>query len=114
MDQQTSAEKQIQSRIDKAKIYNETQEPNHSKHQQQLSKQSKWNSRLIVHYTHEQRLANNKKDFHQIWNNIFDNTPTVNTKLIIGTRNSRNATKEMISKRPRIQSTSAKPQPKTN
>ncbi len=55
-----------------------------------------------------------KKDFHQIWNNIFDYTPTVNTKFIIGTRNSRNVTKEMISKRPRIQPTSAKPQPKTN
>jgi hypothetical protein len=67
-----------------------------------------------MHYTHEQRLANNKKDFHQIWNNIFSNIATVNTKLIIGTRNSRNATKEMISKRLIMQPTSAKPQPKTN
>jgi hypothetical protein len=114
LEQQTSVEKQIHSRIDKTKIYNKTQEPNHTKHQQQLSKQDKWNRSLIVHYTHEQRLANNKKDFHRIWNNIFDNTPTVNIKLIIGTRNSRNATKEMISKRPRMQPTLAKPQPKTN
>jgi hypothetical protein len=45
---------------------------------------------------------------------LLGNTPTVNTKLIIGTRNSRNVTKEMISKRPRMQQTSAKPQPKTN
>ncbi len=68
-----------------------------------------------INYTYEQRLANNKKDFHQIWNNIFRNTPTVNTKLIIGTCNRRNATKEMVSKRPRIQPISKKKlQQKTN
>jgi hypothetical protein len=105
LDQQTSAEKQIQSRIDKATSYNPTPEPNHTKHPQQLSKQDKWNTRLILHYTHEQRLANNKKDFHQIWNNILSDTPVINTKLIIGTRNRRNATKEMVSKRPRMQPT---------
>jgi hypothetical protein len=36
LDQKTSAEKQIQSRIDKAKSYNKTLEPNNTKHQQQL------------------------------------------------------------------------------
>lgn len=114
LDQQTIAEKQIQSRIDTAKITNKTEELNHTKHQQHLSKQEKWNKYLLVHYTHEQRLANNKKDFHQIWNNIFGNTTNTNTKLIIGTRNSRNATREMISKRPRVQPISSKPKPKTN
>jgi hypothetical protein len=98
LDQQTSAEKQIQSRIDKAKSYNNTPEPNHTKNQQQLSKQDKWNSRLTVHYTPEQRLANNKKDFHQTWNNIFSHTPIVNTKLITGTCNRCNATKEIVTK----------------
>ncbi len=34
LDQQTSAEKQIQSRIDKGKIYNKTEEVNRTKHQQ--------------------------------------------------------------------------------
>jgi single-stranded DNA-specific DHH superfamily exonuclease len=66
-------------------------------------------------HIYEQRLANNKKDFHQIWNNIFSNTPTVNTKFITGTRNRRNATKEMVSKRPRLQPISKKKQQqKTN
>ncbi len=38
LDQQTSSEKQMQSRIDEAKGYNKTLEPSHTKHQQQLSK----------------------------------------------------------------------------
>lgn len=68
----------------------------------------------MVHYTHEQRLIDNKKDIHQIWSNIFDNTTTANAKLIIGIRNSRSATREMITKLPRIQPTPSKQQPKTN
>ena len=114
MNQQTHAEKQIQTRINKAETYNETKELNDTKHQQQLSKQEKRNSRLIIHYTHEQRLANSKKDFHQIWNNIVTDTPAVNTKLIIGNRNRRNATKEMVSKRSRTPPKKKKPQHTTH
>ena len=102
LEQQTTVEKQIQSRINRAKTSNETEKPNHIERQQRPSKQNKWNRCLIVHYTHEQRLANNKKDFHQIWNNTFSNTAAENTKLIVGTRNRRNATKEMVSKRSRM------------
>jgi hypothetical protein len=53
-------------------------------------------------------LPTTKKDFHQIWNNVFSNTAFVNTKLIVGTRNCSNATKEMVSKRPGMQPTSTK------
>jgi hypothetical protein len=67
-----------------------------------------------VHYTHEQRLANNKKDFHQIWNNIFSDRANINTKLIIGTLNRPNAAKEIVSKRSRMQPTYKKPKQKTN
>ncbi len=67
-------EKQIQSKIDKAKhYYKKTQERNTKIHQQ-TSKRNEWNRTLIIYYTHEQRLAHNKKDFHQLWDNIFKKT----------------------------------------
>ncbi|CAF1549784.1 unnamed protein product [Adineta ricciae] len=34
-------------------------------------KQDKWNKCLIIHYTHEQRLASYKRDIHQRWDGIF-------------------------------------------
>ncbi len=59
---------------------------------------------LIIHYTHEARLATYKKHIHQLWDQIFTNTPVTNTKLIVGNRNSRNATKVLIRRRPHIMS----------
>ena len=59
---------------------------------------------LIIHYTHEQRLASSKRDLHYIWGNIFKDTTVMNTKLIVGNRNRRNTTKEIVLKRPRKQS----------
>jgi hypothetical protein len=76
-----------------------------------LKKQDKWNTCLIVHYKHEQRLAGYKKDLHQIWNNTFIHTPIYYTKLIVGTCNNRNNTRELVSKRPSTTSTTEK---KTN
>jgi hypothetical protein len=72
-----------------------------------LKKQEKWNTCLIVHYTHEQRLAGYKKDLHQIWNNTFIHTPIYYTKLIVGTCNNRNNTRELVSKHPSTTSTTA-------
>jgi hypothetical protein len=51
-----------------------------------LKKKSKWNTNLIVHYTHEARLASYKKDIHQLWHQLFAETPVMNTNLIIGNR----------------------------
>jgi hypothetical protein len=76
-----------------------------------LKKQDKWNTCLIVHYKHEQRLAGYKKDLHQIWNNTFIHTPIYYTKLIVGTCNNRNNTRELVSKRP---STMSKTEKKTD
>jgi hypothetical protein len=67
-----------------------------------LKKQEKWNTCLIVHYKHEQRLASYKKDLHQIWNNTFIHTPIFYTKLIVGTCNNRNNKRELVTKRPSI------------
>ncbi len=67
-----------------------------------LNKVLNSNQNLIIHYTHEARLATYKKHIHQLWNQIFKDTPVVNTKIIIGNRNSRNATKILIRRRPHI------------
>ncbi len=59
---------------------------------------------LIVHYTQEARLGIYKKHIHQLWDQIFADTPVTNSKLIVGNRNSRNATKILIRRRPYIMS----------
>ncbi len=66
----------------------------------QLDKISKWINNLIIHYTHEQRLESYKKDIHHLWNQTFTETPMMNTKLIVGNRNSQNATKAFFHRGP--------------
>ncbi len=53
-------------------------------------------------YTHEALLATYKKHIHQLWDQIFTDTPVTNTKLIVGNRNSCNATKTLMRRRPHI------------
>jgi len=45
---------------------------------------------------YEARLQNNKKDIHKLWNQTFKQTQVFDTRLIIGNRNNRNLTKEMV------------------
>jgi hypothetical protein len=59
---------------------------------------------LIVHYKHEERFETFKKDIHQLWNQTFANIEVMNTKLIIGNRNSQNATKTLVDRRPQYKS----------
>ncbi len=65
-----------------------------------LRKKTKFDTNLIIHYTYEKRLQRNKKDIHQLWNQIFQQTPIMDTRLIIGNRNSRNLTRELVHRRP--------------
>ena len=60
----------------------------------------KSNNNLIIHYTHEKRFHTFKKDIHELWNQMFQCTPVSNTKLIIGHKNNRNATQELVRRRP--------------
>ncbi len=66
-----------------------------------LNKKSKFDNNLIIHYTYEKRLKNNKKTIHQLWNQTFDKTPIKTTRLIIGNRNQPNMTTQLIHRRPR-------------
>ena len=55
---------------------------------------------LIVHYTHEKQFAFYKSRIHQEWNHLFHVTPVSETRLIIGTRNNSNLTKELVQRSP--------------
>jgi len=67
-----------------------------------LKRQQKEKS-IIVHYTYERRFADYKSKIHQIWNESFPSTSVRETKLIVGTRNNRNLTKELVRRSPRVQ-----------
>ena len=67
----------------------------------QLNKQSKRKDHLLIHYTYEKRLRNDKKDIHQLWNQVFKETPVLSTRLIIGNYNNRNMTQELVQRNPR-------------
>jgi hypothetical protein len=65
-----------------------------------LKRQQKEKS-LIVHYTYERRFAHYKSKSHHIWNQSFHSTTAMQTKLIIGTRDNPNLTKELVRRSPR-------------
>ena len=56
---------------------------------------------FYVHFTHEQRLRTLKKDMHQVYDNVFQNTPAMYSRMIVGTRNRRDMKNELIRKRPK-------------
>ncbi|CAF1531528.1 unnamed protein product [Adineta ricciae] len=60
------------------------------------TKSSKWNNQLIIHYTHEQRLQNYKRDLHRLWNETYRSTPIIHTRLIDGNRNNRTLARELV------------------
>ncbi|CAF1531369.1 unnamed protein product [Adineta steineri] len=60
-----------------------------------IKRRDKVNS-IIVHYKHEKRFSHYKRAFHQLWDDTFYNTPIQTSKLIVGTRNNPNISKELI------------------
>ncbi|CAF1607521.1 unnamed protein product [Rotaria magnacalcarata] len=58
-------------------------------------------NKLIVHYTHEKRFQTFKSDMHQVYDNIFKDTPAADFKLIVCNKNRRSAKTELICKRPK-------------
>ena len=100
----TIAERQITSRIAKTIDPQTNDQLDNSIVQTRCDKKSKWIDNLIIHYTHEARLQSYKKNIHQLWNQIFEQTPVINTKLIVGHRNNRNATKTFVHRHPQNKS----------
>jgi hypothetical protein len=98
----TIPEYQIASRIAKTINADAKEEVDNPLVKARLGKQTKFDTNLIIHYTHEKRLQNNKQHIHQLWNQTFQQTPVMDTRLIIGTRNSRNMTRELVHRRPQL------------
>ncbi|CAF2080561.1 unnamed protein product [Rotaria magnacalcarata] len=55
---------------------------------------------IIIHYTHESRYAHYKSIIHKAWFESFYRTPVMMTKLIVGSRNNPNLTKELVRHNP--------------
>ena len=72
-------------------------ESNKTSEKQSESTQSK----LILHYTHEERFSSFKRDIHHIYHTILHQTPTAEGRIIVGNRNRRDARRELIRKRPK-------------
>jgi len=65
-----------------------------------LIKLTKVDTDLIIHYTHEKRLQNHKKDIHQLWHQTFAQTPVLKTRLITHKRTSHNMVRELVDRYP--------------
>ncbi|CAM4973951.1 unnamed protein product [Rotaria socialis] len=99
-------ERQTQDRIDKATTEKDINYNNIEERKTNItivSKQSKPNKHthtIFLHYTHEKRLSNLKRDIHKIYSELFQGTPAMKMRLIVGHRNHRNIGNELIQKRP--------------
>ena len=58
-------------------------------------------ARSFIHYTHEKRFRRFKRDMHQLYDNVFQNTPAMAMKMVVGNRNRRDNTQELVHKRPK-------------
>lgn len=63
-------------------------------------KMTKHTKHLFIHYSYEKRLRTMKRGLHQVHGNLFNQSANGNVKMIVGTRNRRSATHELIRKRP--------------
>ena len=98
--QKTNVEHQLLYRISTITDQDNSGQVKEKVNQSKQQRQDKCDKCLIIHYTHEQRLASYKRDVHQIWDETFKQTPVKDTKLIVGNRNNRNTAEELVSKRP--------------
>jgi hypothetical protein len=67
---------------------------------------SKIEIRIVVCFTHPhppRRFAHYKSKIHHIWNASFHPETVIDTKLIVGTRNNSNLTKELVRRSPRVE-----------
>jgi hypothetical protein len=98
----TATEYEITSRIAKTIDPFKNDRINDSLVRMRLNKVPKSDRNLIIHNTHEARLGTYKKHIHQLWDQIFADTPVTNTKLIVGNRNSCNTTNILWMKEIRV------------
>ena len=90
----------IQSSISKASCSSNEESISESTVQSRKKPPSKWDSNLIIHYSYENRLSTYKNDIHQLWNQHFRQTPVINTRLIIRTKDNPNLTERLVRRQP--------------
>jgi hypothetical protein len=104
MDQPTSRQSQIA--MNAAKASNNKDPSNKEQMQSEETtktdenKKKKAEDQLIIHYTHEKRFTSTKREMHEKYADVFKNTPAMNVRLIVGNRNRRAATNDLIRKKP--------------
>jgi len=103
IDQPTPRQSQIAISASTANLDNDQTDEKQNKTKESIKKITKTNygDKLIVHYTHEKQFEPFKRDMHRIYENVFENTPAMNLKLIVGNRNRRDAKNELVRKRPK-------------
>jgi len=77
-----------------------TEQPDHStvtKYENEADLQD----RFFIHYTHGKRFRPFKRQMHQLYERVFQQTPAMAIKIVVGNRNRRNSTKELIQKCPK-------------
>ena len=101
LDKPTLAEYALRKRLESTIETMDTDDKENKPPISNTAKPSKWDRQLIIHYTHESRLASYKADLHRIWNNLFRGTSVALTRFIVGNKNSPNATKQLMRRRPK-------------
>ncbi|CAF4263437.1 unnamed protein product, partial [Rotaria magnacalcarata] len=86
--------------IDNDPIANETKQSNESTTKVDQKTIKNYEEKLFLHYTHEKRFKVFKRDMHHVYEHTFRATPAMYTNLIVGNRNRRQASDELIHKRP--------------
>ncbi|CAF3766206.1 unnamed protein product [Rotaria socialis] len=61
---------------------------------------SNFGEKIFIHYTHERRFHSCQRDMHKIYEDVFQQTPAMDTHLIVSNRNRRDIQHELIRKRP--------------
>ena len=86
----------IASQMDSSQIHSTTDPLVKAK----LLKRQQKDKSIIVHYTYEKRFAHYKSKIHHLWDASFPASTGINTRLIVGTRNNPNMTKELVRRSP--------------
>ncbi|CAF4936211.1 unnamed protein product, partial [Rotaria socialis] len=86
--------------IDNDPDTDEPKQPNESTTKIYKTNITNYQEKLFIHYTHEKRFNVFKRDMHHVYEDTFKSTPAMYTNLIVGNRNRRQASDELIHKRP--------------
>ncbi|CAM4752279.1 unnamed protein product [Rotaria magnacalcarata] len=86
--------------IDNDPDADDTKQPNESTTKLDTATITNYQEKLFIHYTHEKRFNVFKRDMHHVYEDTFKSTPAMYTNLIVGNRNRRQASDELIHKRP--------------